>query len=120
MLIVDDNTDAADLLGDVLRAQGHEVNVTYGAADALAAVGHFRPEVAVLDIGLPVMDGYELAAQLRSNARMAGCRLIALTGYGQAHDRARSEAAGFEHHLVKPVQLEVLARLMIGDDGPHP
>jgi len=112
VLIVDDNTDAADLLGELLRAEGHEVEVAYSAADALAAVKGFRPEVAVLDIGLPVMDGYELATHLRANPGTAGCRLIALTGYGQIHDRARSESSGFEHHLVKPVDIDTLTSLV--------
>jgi CheY-like chemotaxis protein len=107
VLLVDDNTDAADLLAEVLRARGHRVEVAYDGVQALQVVRAFRPEVAVLDIGLPVMDGYELARQLRQ-AGLDRCRLVALTGYGQEQDRERSRAAGFAAHLVKPVDPEAL------------
>ena len=112
ILIVDDNADAAELLGAVLRAVGHEVRIVNEPLSALALMPHFRPEIAILDIGLPVMDGYELAARLRALPDGAHCRLIAVTGYGQAHDRARSEAAGFAQHLVKPVDLPLLVKLI--------
>ena len=106
VLVVDDNEDAAELLGEALAAAGHEVRIAHDAPEALAAARDFAPEVAVLDIGLPVMDGYELASRLRGDPRPP--RLIAVTGYGQQTDRARSQAAGFERHLVKPVDLEEL------------
>jgi signal transduction histidine kinase len=108
VLVVDDNEDAAELLGDILRAAGHDVIVVHDPPAALAIVAEFRPHVAVLDIGLPGMDGYELAERLRANTAMAGCRLIAATGYGQQHDRARSQAAGFQDHLVKPIDVATL------------
>jgi len=76
--------------------------------DALRVAAEFRPEAALLDIGLPVMDGYELAGRLRSMPALAGIRLIALTGYGQDRDRAKAHAAGFDHHLVKPVAMDAL------------
>jgi len=117
ILIVDDNNDAADSLAELLRDVGHEVAVAYSPVAALAVVEAFRPEVAVLDIGLPVMDGYELAARLRSNPVTANCLLIALTGYGQSHDRIRSEEGGFRHHLVKPVDIVQLFKLVTGDDA---
>jgi PAS domain S-box-containing protein len=101
VLVVDDNRDAADLLAETLRAAGHQVEVAHDGPDALARLERFRPEVAVLDIGLPVMDGYELAVRLRD--RVAGVHLLALTGYGQDRDRERSRAAGFAHHFVKPI-----------------
>jgi PAS domain S-box-containing protein len=116
VLVVDDNGDAADTLAEVLRAAGHEVSVAYDPVAALEVVGAFGPEVAILDLGLPVMDGYELAARLRASQGSEGCRLIALSGYGQPHDRARSQAGGFQHHLVKPVDLGRLTRLVSGEE----
>ena len=115
VLIVDDNNDAADSLADLLRDIGHEVEVAYSPVAALKVVETFRPQVAVLDIGLPVMDGYELAARLRSNPVTANCLLIALTGYGQSHDRIRSEEGGFQYHLVKPVDIGQLFKIVAGE-----
>ncbi len=103
VLIVDDNADAADLLNVLLKAAGHRVTTAHDPLEALELVAKLAPEVAVLDIGLPVMDGYELGARIRSLA--PSCRLIALTGYGQTEDRTRSSAAGFNAHLVKPVDI---------------
>jgi signal transduction histidine kinase/CheY-like chemotaxis protein len=108
VLLVDDNADAADSLADILRSFGHEVRVAYNAPEALRAVDGFQPQVAVLDIGLPVMDGVELATRLRDRIGSA-LRLFALTGYGRAEDQARTERSGFEHHFVKPVDPAVLA-----------
>jgi CheY-like chemotaxis protein len=110
VLVVDDNEDAAEMLGAALRHIGHEVVIVHDGAQALAALERFEPQAAVLDIGLPVMDGYELARRLRENVR--SCLLIALTGYGQETDRARSAAAGFDTHLVKPVDLQELASMI--------
>lgn len=112
LLIVDDNKDAADLLGVLLEMEGHRVSVEY---DAHAAIRHAReehPTVLLLDIGLPVMDGYELARQLREHPSTASATLIAVTGYGRDDDRKRSKAAGFDHHLVKPVNPDELNRLL--------
>jgi signal transduction histidine kinase/CheY-like chemotaxis protein len=114
VLVVDDNEDAADLLAEALRAVGHEVAIANDPVVALSVAARFRPEIAVLDIGLPVMDGYELATRLRQQPGSAACRLIALTGYGQDHDRVRSLDGGFQTHLVKPVDLD---RLMSAVDG---
>jgi CheY-like chemotaxis protein len=107
VLVVDDNADAAQLLGEMLHAHGHEVALAYDGPQALGLLARFQPEVAVLDIGLPVMDGYELAGELRS-ALGPEVVLIAVTGYGQEHDRRRAEAAGFAHHFVKPVDAPAL------------
>ena len=107
VMLVDDNRDAADLLGEVLRLRGHHVEIAYDGPGALQLARGFAPEVAVIDIGLPVMDGYELAEHLREHG-LAACRFIALTGFGQEHDRAKSAAAGFAGHLVKPVVLDKL------------
>jgi signal transduction histidine kinase len=108
ILVVDDNEDAAVGVAELLRVMGHEVAVAYDGPRALRAVEGFRPDVAILDIGLPVMDGYELARRLREVLGSEAPHLIALTGYGQEHDRLRSFEAGFEAHLVKPVAPEVL------------
>jgi len=112
LLIVDDNVDAADSLALLLTAQGHEVAVAYRPSEALARAEALRPEVALLDIGLPEMDGYELARRLRAMPQLQGMRLYALTGYGQAEDQLRSRAAGFDGHLIKPVDLQALERAL--------
>ena len=110
VLLVDDNADGADTLGRLLRAHGHTVEVYHDPVTALAALERFTPTVALLDIGLPVLDGYQLAARIRALPAGQGCRLVALSGYGLAADHARSEAAGFERHLVKPVNPDDAAR----------
>ena len=108
VLLVDDNTDAADLLADALRSVGHDVQVANDPVEALEKAERFPPEVAVLDIGLPVMDRYELAERLRAQPGLRDCRFIALTGYGQERDRSRSKAHDFANHLVKPIAVEEL------------
>ena len=108
VLLVDDNDDARVLLADVLESLGHEVVSASTGDEAIERVHTFAPEVAILDIGLPGMDGYELSAALRAALPDACPRLIALTGYGQPGDRTRSQKAGFHHHLVKPVDLRRL------------
>ncbi|HEY6099825.1 MAG TPA: response regulator, partial [Anaeromyxobacter sp.] len=110
VLVVDDNADAAALLADVLARAGHDVEVAHDGPEAIAAASARRPDVAVLDLGLPVMDGYELAAQLRRRLGAAAPAILGVTGYGQEQDRERSRAAGFLHHFVKPADpAEVLA-----------
>jgi len=105
ILVVDDNEDAAELLSELLRDLGHQVATAFDAAQALHTASQFQPQIAVLDIGLPVMDGYELASRLRERSGTGGepLHLIALTGYGQEQDRERARRAGFDQHLVKPV-----------------
>jgi CheY-like chemotaxis protein len=103
VLVVDDNCDAAELLGEVLEAYGHEVQIANSGPDALKMLATFTPDAALLDIGLPVMDGFELAAALR--LELPALRLIALTGYGQPNDRERTKQAGFDAHLTKPVSI---------------
>ncbi len=110
VLVVDDNTDAASLLADVLTSYGHQVHVAHSGPDALRGLTSFTPDAALLDIGLPVMDGYELARALR--IRLPQLKLVALTGYGQPDDRARSSAAGFDAHLVKPVSIANVRRTL--------
>ncbi|MEJ8816079.1 hybrid sensor histidine kinase/response regulator [Variovorax ureilyticus] len=112
ILLVDDNRDAADSTGELLRGVGHEVLVAYGPVEALVSAIDFAPEVAVLDIGLPVMDGYELADELRKRLGSGAPVMLALSGYGQERDRKRSAASGFAAHMVKPVSLsELLANI---------
>jgi len=91
----------------LLQARGAEVRVAYDGQSAIEALEHFRPDVAILDLGLPGMDGYEVARRLKERIR-GSCNLIALTGWGQEEDRRHTEAAGFSHHLVKPVTIEAL------------
>ena len=112
ILVVDDNDDAANSLALVLRLEGHEVETAADGAAALSLLDRFAPEVAILDIGLPKMNGYELAGALRADPRTREVVLIALTGYGRDGDRRRALDAGFDEHLVKPVEFEkLLARL---------
>jgi PAS domain S-box-containing protein len=112
IMVVDDNADAAETLGLLLGAHGHEVEVFNDPVSALAAVARLRPDIAVLDIGLPVLDGYQLAARMRTLLAGHPCRLFALTGYGQDADLAKSAAAGFERHLVKPIMPDQVAQLV--------
>ncbi|MEW6763877.1 MAG: ATP-binding protein [Pseudomonadota bacterium] len=114
VLLVDDNVDGAVTLGRLLGALGHTVEVCHDPVTALEIVARLRPEVALLDIGLPVLDGYQLAARIRALPEGQACRLVALTGYGQDADRARSQAAGFERHLVKPISPDEAARVVAG------
>jgi signal transduction histidine kinase/ActR/RegA family two-component response regulator len=108
ILLVDDNADSADAMGELLRASGHEVLVTFSPAEALSSAAAFAPEVAVLDIGLQTMSGYQLADALRLQLGARAPTMIAMTGYGQESDRAQSVACGFAAHLTKPVVLKDL------------
>lgn len=114
ILVVDDNADAADSLAMLLELEGHPVTAVYGALEAIEAAARLKPDIVFLDIGLPVMDGYEVARRLRQQAGELAPRLVALTGYGQAEDLKRSRQAGFDDHLVKPVTPEaVLASIKL-------
>lgn len=115
ILVVDDNVDAAETLAEMLRLMGHEVVVAHNAAAALASAEAAKPEVALLDLAMPVMDGYELAQRLRMNPELAGVSLVALTGYGTERERERTKNAGFDHHLVKPLDPDLLAKLIEED-----
>ncbi|MFS2005196.1 ATP-binding protein [Duganella sp. CT11-25] len=105
VLVVDDNQDAADSLGDLLGALGYRAEVAYDPVQAIAQASAAMPEVAILDIGLPGMDGFELAGHLRRLPGGAGLKLVALSGYGQENDKTRSREAGFAAHLVKPINI---------------
>ncbi|HEX5048121.1 MAG TPA: ATP-binding protein [Gammaproteobacteria bacterium] len=110
ILVVDDNEDAANTLASLLALDGHDVETAYSGTQALDRVRAFRPGVVLLDIGLPGIDGYEVARRIRAEHANDGARLIAITGYGQDTDRERVRAAGFAGHLIKPVEFSVLQR----------
>jgi PAS domain S-box-containing protein len=121
LLVVDDNLDAAEMLSVLLETAGYQTVVAHDGPAALEVLGRFRPQVAILDIGLPVMDGYELAQRIRTaSGDEPPPVLVALTGYGQAADRARSRQAGFAAHLVKPVDVSELLRTIdeVGRKSP--
>ena len=112
VLVVDDNQDAATLLGTLVTAFGYDARVAYDAPSALTEAKRFRPQLALIDIGLPVVDGFELAQQMVQHPLLKTTNLIALTGYGQERDRQASAAAGFAAHLVKPVDAEELRKVL--------
>jgi len=111
ILVVDDNRDSAHSLALLLEIQGHEVQTAYDGLAALETVEAFDPDAVVLDIGLPRLDGYEAARRIRARPRLKPLLLVALTGYGHEENRLQAQAAGFDHHLVKPVDLDVLQQL---------
>lgn len=117
ILIVDDNADAADSLALILRLDGHETEAVYSSRDALARVASLRPDVVLLDIGLPEMSGYEVAARIRRT--LDPVQIIALTGYGQAEDIRRAKLAGFDAHVLKPVDFEHMNRVIATGAPPR-
>jgi CheY-like chemotaxis protein len=122
VLVVDDNVDAAVSLGMLLKLAGQEVRVAYDGPAALRQASDFRPELVLLDIGMPGMDGYEVCRRLRKAAGLEDTTVVALTGWGQDEDRRRSHEAGFDHHIVKPVEPSALQRLLeeLPDGSPAP
>jgi signal transduction histidine kinase len=114
ILIVDDNADAADSLAMLLRLEDHEVSVAYSSKDALERVRSFAPSLVLLDIGLPGMDGYEVARRIRACPELEDIRLVALTGYGQHENKEQARSAGFDAHLIKPVEFADLERVLAG------
>jgi CheY-like chemotaxis protein len=112
VMVVDDNRDAADTLGTLLGVLGAEVRVTHCGAEALDVFADYRPEVVLLDLGMPDMDGYEVARRIRERPDSSEVTIIALSGWGQESDRRSSQAAGFDHHLVKPADLGALQALI--------
>lgn len=120
VLVVEDNDDVARSLAMLLELWGHDAEIVDRAEAALKAVQTHRPAVVLMDIGLPGMDGYEVAKMLR---RQEGCdklMLVAMTGYGEDEDRRRAREAGFDHHLVKPLDPDVLQELLASVRIPHP
>jgi signal transduction histidine kinase len=114
VLVVDDNTAAADMLAMLLRLWGHEVRLAYNGPEALTTAAEYCPDLVLLDIGLPLMNGYEVARRLRREPALNKTVLVAVTGYGQAKDRRRSHDAGFDYHLTKPVDGDSLQVLVAG------
>ena len=112
VLIADDNRDAADSLAMLLRMEGHDVTVVYDGNQAAVAIESLRPQVAVLDIGMPELDGYEVARKVRNGPTGTSVTLIAVTGWGQALDKVRAREAGFDHHFTKPIEVEMLAKML--------
>ncbi len=119
VLLVDDSVDAAEAMSMLLETLGHEIRVMHDGPSALAMVDDFAPDVVILDIGLPGMDGFEVARQMRTRAVTKAALLIALTGYGAESDKQKARDAGFDHHLVKPVSFTaietVIAASFAGD-----
>ena len=111
ILVVDDSVDSAETLGELLKIWGYDVRLAHDGPGAVAAARDYRPEVVLLDIGLPEMDGFAVAAQLREEG-IGGRMLVALTGYGEQKDRDRAQQAGFDHHLVKPIDPDTLQKLI--------
>jgi DNA-binding response OmpR family regulator len=112
VLVVDDNLDAAATLGMLLRMAGHDARTAHDGLEALSVASGFRPHVVILDIGLPKLNGYDAARRIREQTWGKGAVLIAMTGWGQEGDRHRSKAAGFDHHMVKPVNPTALMKLL--------
>jgi CheY-like chemotaxis protein len=112
ILVVDDNRDSANTLGALLETVGADVRIAYDGPGALEAIGTFRPSVVLLDLGMPGMDGYEVARRIRAHPGADDTTLIALTGWGEPSDRRRTELAGFHHHLVKPVDLDTMRAVL--------
>lgn len=112
ILVVDDNRDGADSLATMLELSGHQVQTAYAAHQGLELLEAFRPHVMLTDIGLPDLDGYELARRIRASASGRNTILVAVTGWGQQEDRRRAFEAGFDHHLTKPIAPEILDSLL--------
>jgi CheY-like chemotaxis protein len=117
ILVVDDNVDAATTLQLLLKSLGHEVCAVYDGLQAIRMAVEFRPEVVLLDIGMPGLDGYEVARRLRALKRERPLRIVAITGWGQEADRTRSREAGFDLHLVKPVDPNTLTSVLANNNG---
>jgi len=112
ILVVDDHRDAARVLGLLLDSMGHEVQTATDGQQALDTIASFHPDIVFLDIGLPQLDGYEVARRVRKRPDLNGTRLIALTGWSHAEDRQRTREAGFDAHLVKPVGVKTLKEVL--------
>ena len=118
ILVVDDNRDSAGTLARLLRMMGNETRTAYDGGEAVESAEEYRPEVILLDIGMPIRNGYEVAELIRARPWGRDVMLVALTGWGQDGDRRRTAEAGFDHHLVKPVDLDDLEDLLAGLGPP--
>ena len=112
VLVVDDNVDTAETLAMLLEESGHDVRTAHDGPTALEAALDYRPDVVLLDIGLPGLDGYEVAKRMRQQPVLKNVVLVAMTGYGQESDRQRSQEAGFDHHLVKPAEFGKVQQIL--------
>jgi CheY-like chemotaxis protein len=112
VLVVDDNVDAALTLSEAVRLDGHEVRVAHEGQSALEQAASFAPEVVLLDIGLPGLDGYQVVRRMRELPQLDRTLIVALTGFGQESDRERALQAGFDEHLVKPVDLDTIQAVL--------
>jgi CheY-like chemotaxis protein len=112
VLVVDDNDAFVEALGIVVRTLGHEVQIARDGEGAIAMAEEFRPDLVLMDLGMPGMSGYEAAQRIRATPWGAGVRLVALTGWGQEEDKHRTREAGFDHHLVKPAKAAEIERLL--------
>jgi CheY-like chemotaxis protein len=123
VLIADDNRDAADSLAEILRMDAHEVVVAYDGIAAVTVFAEFRPDVAMLDIGMPQLNGHQVAQRIRSADPERRVTLIAVSGWGQGKDKETSQQAGFDHHLTKPVDFSqvdtLLAQVKAGRSAPE-
>jgi CheY-like chemotaxis protein len=117
VLVVDDNVDSARGLSRLLKLLGHDVRTFHDGRAAVEGARAHRPEIVLLDIGLPGMDGYEVATRLRAEECCRESLIIAVSGYGQPEDLRRSKEAGFDHHLVKPIDYEILRTLFVPDQA---
>ena len=115
--MVDDNKDSADSLGMLLRLKGNDIRTAYDGLEAVEVAETFHPELVLLDIGLPKLNGYDVARRIRQQPWGRDVILVALTGWGQDEDRRRSQEAGFNFHIVKPVELSALENLLAGSKG---
>jgi CheY-like chemotaxis protein len=120
VLVVDDNEDSAESLGMLLRIMGHEVKTANDGEGAIGVAEKFKPDVAILDIGLPKLNGYDLAKQIRAQRWAKDVVLVALTGWGQEEHRRRSAESGFNHHLTKPVEFDVLQQILASAESCLP
>jgi len=112
VLVVDDNRDVADTTATILRLSGCDTHVAYDGREGLDAIDRLQPDAVLLDIGLPGLDGFQVAERIRANPRHRRTLVVAVSGYGQEEDRARSRAAGFDYHVVKPIDLAVINGLL--------
>jgi CheY-like chemotaxis protein len=112
VLVADDNRDSADACAVVLRLEGHQVRVAYSGSDALTIGAEFRPQMVLLDLAMPSMDGYAAARQIRASDWGSATTLVAVTGHGQAEDLRKTRENGFDHHLVKAADFSLLQRLL--------
>ena len=120
ILVVDDNESSAMTLSWAMEMYGYEVRTCYNGASAVEVAEDFKPEIVLLDIGMPVMDGYEVCRQLRQSPSLCGTRVVAQTGWGDAETRRRTKEAGFDEHLTKPVDLWALKDMLDKKDPtPH-